>query len=127
MPFSARMAAIFGPTPFTYCTGVVSSSKGTVAGTSHDKTTTLARNANINRMAARRPSLGVNFLKSLVAVLAGNAVYFLLLEPHMPQAARHRLFQFDLGLIIDAWVCLIFWGVIEMLVRRKRKAKKFPN
>ncbi len=78
-------------------------------------------------MAARRPSIGVNFLKALTAVLAGNAVYFLLLEPQMPTAARHRLFQFDLGLIIDAWVCLIFWGLIEMLVRWKRKSGKPPN
>ncbi len=75
-------------------------------------------------MADRHPSIGVNFLKSLVAVAAGNAVYFLLLEPHMPAAARHRLFQFDLGLIIDAWVCLIFWGLIEMLVRWRRKTRK---
>jgi hypothetical protein len=78
-------------------------------------------------MAARRPSIGANFLKSLVAVLAGNAVYFLLLEPRMPAAARHHLFQFDLGLIIDAWVCLIFLGLIEVLVRWRRRERKAPN
>ncbi len=75
-------------------------------------------------MAHERPSIGVNFLKSLAAVLAGNAVYFLLLEPRMPATARHRLFQFDLGLIIDAWVCLIFWGLIEMLLRWRKRARK---
>ncbi len=76
-------------------------------------------------MAAARPSLLANFLKSLAAVLAGNAVYFLVVDPRLPAHARHQLFQFDLGLVIDAWICLIFWGLIEMLVRWKtRKSKR---
>ncbi len=76
-------------------------------------------------MAAARPSLLANFLKSLAAVLVGNAVYFLVVDPRLPAHARHQLFQFDLGLVIDAWICLIFWGLIEMLVRWKtRKAKR---
>jgi hypothetical protein len=75
-------------------------------------------------MPVPRQSFLANFLKALVAVLAGNAVYFLLLEPQLPAHARHRLFQFDLGLVIDAWVCLIFYGLIAMLLRRwKRKSK----
>ncbi len=75
-------------------------------------------------MPQSRPSIVASFLKSLVAILAGNAVYFLLLEPQLPESARHHLFQFDLGLVIDAWVCLIFYGVLEMLLRRKTAAKK---
>ncbi len=75
-------------------------------------------------MPATRARLLPNFLKSLVAVLAGNAVYFLLVDPHLPSNARHQLFQFDLGLIIDAWICLIFFGVIELVLRWKKASRK---
>ncbi len=78
-------------------------------------------------MAAARSSLLANFLKSLAAVLAGNAVYFLVVDPRLPAYAQHHLFQFDLGLIIDAWICLVFYGVIEMLVRRKTRKGKRPS
>ncbi len=37
-----------------------------------------------------------NFLDALVAVLAGNAIYYLLM-PHLPTVARHTLFKEDLG------------------------------
>lgn len=71
-------------------------------------------------MPAGRQSLVANFVKSLIAVLGGNAVYFLILEPRLPAHAQHQLFQFDLGLVIDAWVCLICYGLIELLLRWKR-------
>lgn len=57
-----------------------------------------------------------NFAKSLVAVLLGNAAYFLVM-PHLPPAARHKTFQIDLGLAVDAWFCLVFYGLVEMVVR----------
>jgi hypothetical protein len=65
-------------------------------------------------------NLWPNFLKSLVAVLAGNAVYFLLLAPWLPPAGRHGIYRIDLGLVIDFWVCLAIYGVIELVWRRKR-------
>ena len=63
-----------------------------------------------------------NFTKSLIAVLAGNAAYFLLLAPRLPAAARHRAFDFDLGLLIDFWLCLVAYGLIELLVFLRRHA-----
>jgi hypothetical protein len=58
-----------------------------------------------------------NFLDALVAVLAGNAVYFLLM-PHLPLVARHSLFREDWGLLVDFCLCAaIFAGV--KLMRRK--------
>ena len=52
-----------------------------------------------------------NFLEALAAVLAGNAIYYLLM-PHLPAVARHRLFQEDWGLLVDFAVCTaIFAGV----------------
>jgi len=40
-----------------------------------------------------------NFLDALTAVLAGNAIYYLLM-PHLPAAARHNLFKEDWGLLL---------------------------
>jgi hypothetical protein len=42
----------------------------------------------------------VNFAQSLIAVLAGNVVYFLLM-PHLPPAARHVAPRLDLGVLVD--------------------------
>jgi hypothetical protein len=61
-----------------------------------------------------------NFLKSLVAVVAGNAIYFLVLMPLLPPAGRHGIARIDLGLVIDFWVCVAVFGVIELVLRRKR-------
>lgn len=52
-----------------------------------------------------------NFLDALVAVLAGNAIYFLLM-PHLPHGMRHSLFKEDWGLLVDFAICtIIFVGV----------------
>lgn len=59
------------------------------------------------------------FRQALIAVLAGNAVYFLLLEPHLPPRAQHQPYRLDWGVVIDFWVCLVIWGIIEMIVRRR--------
>lgn len=53
-----------------------------------------------------------NFLHALVAVLAGNAAYFLL-GRYLPPAARHVPFQMDLGLVVDFWFCLVAFGLIK--------------
>src|SRR6185437_8072857 len=63
-------------------------------------------------------SLSRNFLVSLVAVLLGNAIYFLAM-PHLPVAAQHRSYNLfpDLGLVIDFWICLVIYGIILLLFR----------
>ena len=66
-----------------------------------------------------RPRLP-RFWHALIAVLLGNAVYFLLVDPRLPPAFRHQLYKFDWGVVIDFWICLFFWGVIEMIRRRRR-------
>jgi len=63
----------------------------------------------------------VNLLQSFIAVVAGNAVYFLLM-PHLPPAARHYPAQFDLGVLVDFWFCLVFLGAIKTLARGKRSS-----
>ncbi len=64
---------------------------------------------------AKRTTLG-NFLDALVAVLAGNAIYFLLM-PHLPRVMRHSLFMEDWGLLVDFVVCT-FAFVIVKIARR---------
>lgn len=59
-----------------------------------------------------KQSVAVNFVQSLAAVLLGNAMYYLLM-PSLPLAARHKLFQFDLGLVVDFWFCLVAFGLIQ--------------
>ncbi len=59
-----------------------------------------------------KPSVIANYLQSLLAVLLGNVAYYALM-PSLPQAARHKLFQIDLGLLVDFWFCLVAFGLIR--------------
>jgi hypothetical protein len=59
-------------------------------------------------------------LKQLVAILIGNAIYFLLLTPHLPASAQHSPDKLDLGLLLDFWICVVVYGLIELWSRRKR-------
>ncbi len=60
------------------------------------------------------------FLKAFVAVVVGNAIYFLLLMPVLPPAGRHGVARLDLGLLIDFWVCLLVYGVVELVAKSGR-------
>jgi hypothetical protein len=53
-----------------------------------------------------------NFLDALLAVLAGNAIYYLLM-PHLPSAARHRLFREDWGLFVDFACCTVIFLAVK--------------
>ena len=57
-------------------------------------------------------SVTANFVQSLLAVLLGNAAYYILM-PSLPPAARHHLFQVDLGLVVDFWFCVVAFGLIR--------------
>ena len=63
-----------------------------------------------------------NFLQALVAVLGGNALYYLLM-PHLPEEARHLPQKIDLGMLIDFWICLVIFGVIKTIAGRRKHAK----
>ncbi len=60
-----------------------------------------------------------NFLDALVAVLAGNAIYFLLM-PHLPMVARHSLFKEDWGLLADFAICTAIFVAVKY-ARRDEK------
>ena len=57
-----------------------------------------------------------NFLDALLAVLAGNAIYFLLM-PHLPAAIRHSLFKEDWGLLLDFVICTVIFVAVKLFHR----------
>jgi len=64
----------------------------------------------------------INFVHALVAVLVGNIAYFLL-EKYLPARAHHVAFKLDLGTVVDFWFCLVVFGVIKTLSRRRRDSR----
>jgi len=60
-----------------------------------------------------------NFLDALAAVLAGNAIYFLVM-PHLPPNMRHAMFKEDWGLLVDFAICAILFIAIKLIRRRNR-------
>jgi hypothetical protein len=57
-----------------------------------------------------------NFLDALVAVLTGNAIYFVLM-PHLPPVMRHSLFKEDWGLLVDFAICTIVFVGVKIMRR----------
>ena len=60
-----------------------------------------------------------NLLDALVAVLAGNAIYYLL-TPHLPAAVRHGLFKEDWGLLVDFAICTAVFVAVKYLRRQEK-------
>ena len=69
-----------------------------------------------------RSYLPKNFWQSLIAVVVGNAIYFLSMN-YLPRPARHNTFKFDLGLVVDFWICLVIYGLLELFKRRRRSRR----
>lgn len=51
-----------------------------------------------------------SFRRSLVAILAGNAIYYGI-ERFLPRVAQHQLYQVDLGLAIAFCLCVACYGI----------------
>jgi hypothetical protein len=64
-----------------------------------------------------KPSVRVNLIQALCAIILGNLVYFVL-APSLP-LPRHRPFQLDAGLVADFWLCLVAYGLIRTARRWK--------
>ena len=67
-----------------------------------------------------RLSITRNLLEAVIAVIAGNAIYFLVLWPHLPERARHQVYRIDIGLLVDFWVCAACFGVIKSVSHFKK-------
>jgi hypothetical protein len=55
-----------------------------------------------------------SFVDALLAVLAGNAIYFLLM-PHLPRAMHHSLFIEDWGLVVDFIICTAVFVLVKIV------------
>jgi hypothetical protein len=66
-------------------------------------------------------------LKQFVAILVGNLFYFFVLIPYLPPAARHTPYHLDWGLLVDLWICLVIYGLIELLLRLCRRRANTPR
>jgi len=59
------------------------------------------------------PLTRAQWVKFLIAILLGNALYFAL-SSHLPPAAQHRAWTVDLGTVVDFWFCLLVYGLLEL-------------
>lgn len=69
----------------------------------------------MTRMTPRR------WIEYLVAILAGNAIYFLVLFPVLPRVLQHQPFRFDLGLLLAFLCCVGVYGVIRLASAHARR------
>ncbi|MGB9069641.1 MAG: hypothetical protein WCC21_13815 [Candidatus Acidiferrales bacterium] len=68
-------------------------------------------------MATARQFLGATprrWLEYLIAILLGNAIYFLSLAPHLPASMRHTTLTTDWGTFVDFLVCVGVFGLIRL-------------
>jgi hypothetical protein len=55
------------------------------------------------------------------AILAGNAIYFLVLFPGLAPRLQHQPFRFDFGMALDFLCCVVVYGVIRLAVNQARR------
>jgi energy-converting hydrogenase Eha subunit A len=53
-------------------------------------------------------------LRYLIAIVAGNAIYFAAAR-HLPAIAQHHLYRLDWGVAIDFAICVICYGMIRLI------------
>lgn len=63
------------------------------------------------------------WVEYLIAILAGNGIYFAVLHPSLPPALQHRPFGLDPGLLIDFACCVLVYGAIRLGSRHARRSK----
>ena len=86
-----------------------------------------AKNSPLLLLSGVQRSVLRRLLKQFMAVAAGNLLYFFVLMPHLPPAGRHQPDRLDLGLLVDFWVCVVVYGLIELVDRSwKRRADRYP-
>ncbi len=54
------------------------------------------------------------FRQSLIAVLAGNVIYFAAWR-YLPPYAQHQIYQIDWGLVVDFCICLACYVLVRLI------------
>ncbi|PYV45337.1 MAG: hypothetical protein DMG06_02695 [Acidobacteria bacterium] len=60
--------------------------------------------------------------KTFASVVGGNAIYFSIQE-FLPYPLRHRPFHLDWGILTDFWICLFFWGVLDLFGKFRPRSR----
>jgi hypothetical protein len=63
------------------------------------------------------------WIEYLVAILAGNAIYFAVILPATPSLG-HQPFRLDLGLLVDFACCVLVYAAIRLGSRRARALRE---
>lgn len=61
------------------------------------------------------------WVEYVIAVLAGNTIYFAVLYSVLPPALRHEPMRIDAGLLLDFVFCVLVYGAIRLGTRRARR------
>ena len=67
------------------------------------------------------------WIEYLVAVLAGNAIYFAVLFRSLPAALRHEPMRIDAGLLLDFLCCVLVYAAIRLGSRHARRPLAPPS
>jgi hypothetical protein len=67
---------------------------------------------------AGKPRWPGGFRRSLLAILAGNVLYYWL-RRYLPEAARHHAYRLDWGLLVDLWFCVAVYGLTLLVWPRR--------
>lgn len=60
--------------------------------------------------------------RALVAVIVGNALYFVVVMPVLPRWLGHAPYQLDAGLALDFAICLALYALFARLAGVRRGA-----
>ena len=55
-----------------------------------------------------------NFRRSLLAIVAGNLIYYSV-QRYLPPVARHQIYRVDFGLAVDFALCVACYAVVNRL------------
>ena len=67
------------------------------------------------------------WVEYLVAILAGNGIYFAVLHPTLPPSLRHEPYRVDAGLLIDFACCVLVYAAIRLGSRHARRENAAPE
>lgn len=67
------------------------------------------------------------WVEYLVAILAGNGIYFMILHPGLPAALQNQPWRFDLGLLIDFACCVLVYATLRLAARHARRWSEDEN
>ena len=62
----------------------------------------------------------IRFARALVAVVIGNALYFVVVAPLLPPWLRHSPYRIDAGLLLDFAICSALYLVLARVAGVRR-------